>query len=78
MAASRFDLTETEEKILRNLAEKGSRTYYDIYKKDKLCSSSTAWKLIKNLEKNGYVEVKKEKKFPTWAFAQSNAQPSES
>ena len=60
MITSRWDLTETENKILNNLAEKGSRTYYDIYKKEKLCSSSTAWNLIKNLEKNGYVEVKKE------------------
>lgn len=63
MVASRWELTETEEKILRTLAEKGARTYYDIYRKEKLCSSSTAWKLIKNLEKNGYVEVKKEEKF---------------
>lgn len=63
LVASRWELTETEEKILRALAEKGPRTYYDIYKKEKLCSSSTAWKLIKNLEKNGYVEVKKEEMF---------------
>lgn len=63
LITSRWDLTETEKKILNNLAEKGSRTYYDIYKKERLCSSSTAWNLIKNLEKNGYVEVKKEEKF---------------
>ena len=60
MITSRWDLTETEKKILNNIAENGSRTYYDIFKKEKLCSSSTAWNLIKNLEKNGYVEVKKE------------------
>jgi len=57
------ELTETEKKIVRALAKKGTMTYYEVYKKEKLCSSSTAWELIKKLEKNGCVEVKKVEAF---------------
>jgi DNA-binding PadR family transcriptional regulator len=63
MEVSMHELTETEGKILSVLAKKGIKTYYDIYKKEKLCSSSTAWKLVKKLEKNGFIEVKKEETF---------------
>jgi len=58
-----MELTETEEKILSVLSWKGAKTYYEIFKKEKLCSSSTAWKLIKKLERSGLVKVKETKQF---------------
>jgi len=63
IGSEHMELTETEEKILSVLAWKGAKTYYDIFKKENLCSSSTAWKLIKRLEKSGLVEVKATKSF---------------
>jgi predicted ArsR family transcriptional regulator len=57
-----MQLTDKEEQIIFVLATKGFKTYYDLFKKEGI-SSSTAWKHLDNLTKKGLVEVKKEEAF---------------
>jgi len=57
------DLTDKEKEIIRVLAKKGHKTYYELYfpKQENIASSSTVWKALKRLksEEKGLIEVKK-------------------
>lgn len=57
-----MQLTAKEKEIIFILAKKGFKTYYDLFKKEGI-SSSTAWKHIDALRRKGLIEVKKEEAF---------------
>jgi len=53
---------EKEKKLLEAIAAKPT-TYYDLYHKQKVGSSSFVWKALKQLEDQGLIEVKREENF---------------
>jgi DNA-binding CsgD family transcriptional regulator len=57
-----MQLTAKEKEIISILAKKGFKTYYDLFTKEGI-SSSTAWKHTDTLTRKGLIEVKKEEAF---------------
>jgi hypothetical protein len=57
-----YNLTEQEKELLKAIAKQPA-TYYDLYLKQQVGSSSFVWKTLKKLAQMGYIEVKKEVPF---------------